>query len=47
MQNESGGFLKESDVQRMSTKEYESKADDIMEAIRQNKFVYDISGSAR
>tara|TARA_R100001377_G_scaffold82897_1_gene63748 strand:+ start:205 stop:1053 length:849 start_codon:yes stop_codon:yes gene_type:complete len=47
MENESGGFLKESDVQRMSAKEYESKADDIMEAIRQNKFVYDISGSAR
>jgi len=47
MANESGGFLKESDVQRMTAKEYENKSDEIMEAIRQNKFVYDVSGSAR
>jgi hypothetical protein len=38
---------KESQVQRMSPSEYESKADDIMDAIRTGKFVYDVSGSAR
>ena len=47
MANESGGFLKESDVQRMTAKEYENQSDDIMEAIRQQKFIYDVSGSAR
>ena len=47
VENESSSFLRESDVQRMTAKEYESKSDEIMEAIRQNKFVYDLSGSAR
>ena len=47
VENESGSFLRESEVQRMTAKEYENKSDEIMEAIRQNKFVYDISGSAR
>ena len=37
----------ESQVQRMSPNEYESKSDEIMEAIRTGKFVYDVSGSAR
>ena len=46
-ENEESTYLKESDVQRMSPKEYESKSDEIMEAIRSGKFVYDISGSAR
>jgi len=41
------GHLRESDVQRMSAQEYEQKSDDIMEAIRSGKFVYDISGGAR
>jgi hypothetical protein len=41
------GQIKESDVQRMSSKEYEARSDDIMEAIRNGKFVYDISGGAR
>ena len=40
-------YLKESTVQRMSAQEYEAKSDEIMEAIRSGKFVYDISGSAR
>tara|TARA_R100000808_G_C2154365_1_gene165289 strand:- start:5469 stop:6350 length:882 start_codon:yes stop_codon:yes gene_type:complete len=40
-------FIKESDVNKMSTQEYEKKADSIMEAIRAGKFVYDISGNAR
>ena len=47
VENESSSFLRESDVQRMTAKEYENKSDEIMEAIRQNKFVYDLSGSAR
>ena len=37
----------ESAVQKMSAKEYEKKADMIMEAIRSGNFVYDLSGSAR
>jgi len=41
------GHLRESDVQRMSAQEYEQKSDDIMEAIRSGKFVYDVSGGAR
>ena len=41
------GQIKESDVQRMSSKEYEARSDDIMEAIRNGKFIYDISGGAR
>jgi len=40
-------YIKESDVQKMSAKEYEKMSDDIMEAIRTGKFVYDLSGSAR
>ena len=47
VENEASSFLRESDVQRMTAKEYENKSDEIMEAIRQNKFVYDVSGSAR
>ena len=39
--------IKESDVQKMSPKEYETKSETIMEAIRSGRFVYDISGSAR
>ena len=40
-------YLRESSVQEMSSDEYEKHQDDIMEAIRTNKFIYDISGSAR
>jgi len=40
-------YLRESSVQEMSSDEYEKYQDDIMEAIRTNKFIYDISGSAR
>ena len=46
-ENEASSYLKESDVQKMSPQEYEKKSDEIMEAIRSGKFVYDISGSAR
>ena len=46
-ENEEASYIKESDVQRMSAQEYESRSDEIMEAIRSGKFVYDMSGSAR
>ena len=44
---ESSTYLKESQVQAMSPQEYEKHSDEIMEAIRSGKFIYDISGSAR
>ena len=40
-------YMKEADVQKMSSKEYEKRSDEIMEAIRSGKFIYDVSGSAR
>ena len=46
-ENEESTYLKESDVQRMSPNEYEERSDEIMEAIRSGKFVYDVSGNAR
>ena len=46
-ENEESTYLKESEVQRMSPKEYEKRSDEIMEAIRSGKFIYDVSGSAR
>ena len=45
--DDSGNSYKDSDVQRMSASEYEKHSDDIMEAIRNGKFIYDVSGSAR
>ena len=44
---DSGKKILESVVQKMSAKEYEKKADTIMEAIRAGNFIYDVSGSAR
>ena len=46
-ENEEASYLKESDVQRMSAVEYEKRSDEVMEAIRSGKFIYDMSGSAR
>jgi hypothetical protein len=46
-QDETSTYIKESEVQRMSAQEYEKHSDEIMEAIRSGKFVYDVSGSAR
>lgn len=46
-EDDTGSFIKESVVQKMSPQEYEKRADEIMEAIRTGKFVYDVSGSAR
>ena len=45
--DESSTYLKESQVQAMSPQEYEKRSDEIMEAIRTGKFIYDMSGSAR
>ena len=45
--DEASSYLKESDVQKMAAQEYEKNSDEIMEAIRSGKFVYDVSGSAR
>ncbi len=39
--------IRESDVNKMSMKQYEAQADKIMEAIRTGNFIYDISGGAR
>ena len=46
-ENESASYLRESQVQKMSPQEYEKRSDEIMEAIRSGKFIYDMSGSAR
>ena len=45
--NEESTYLRESQVQKMSSQEYERRADEVMEAIRTGKFIYDVSGSAR
>ena len=39
--------IRESDVARMSDKEFEERSDDINKAIRSGKFIYDVSGKAR
>ncbi len=46
-EDESSTYLRESQVEKMSAHEYEKHADEIMEAIRSGKFIYDLSGSAR
>jgi hypothetical protein len=46
-ENEEASYLKESEVQRMSAQEYENRSDEIMEAIRSGKFIYDVSSNAR
>ena len=44
---ESNGRITESDVNKMSAAEYEKRSDEIMEAIRGGRFVYDMTGAAR
>ena len=39
--------IRESDVAKMSDKEFEERSDEINKAIRSGKFVYDVSGKAR
>ena len=46
-EDEASTYLRESQVQKMSPQEYEKRSDEIMEAIRSGKFIYDMSGSAR
>jgi hypothetical protein len=41
------GYIKESDVEKMSGREYEAKQEEIAAAIRAGKFIYDLSGAAR
>lgn len=45
--DDTSGVIRESDVQKMSTVQYEKNQEAIMEAIRSGKFIYDLSGSAR
>lgn len=45
--DESKSYIKESDVNRMTAQQYEAKQEEIAEAIRTGKFIYDLSGSAR
>jgi|TARA_R110000765_G_scaffold115792_1_gene208793 hypothetical protein len=44
---DTSGMIKESDVEQMSSQEYEENSEQVMEAIRSGKFIYDITGSAR
>ena len=41
--DETKKYLRESYVNKMSTKDYEKHADEIMDAIRSGKFIYDVS----
>jgi hypothetical protein len=45
--NDTSVTFKESQVAKMSPQQYEKASDQIMEAIRTGKFIYDMSGSAR
>ena len=46
-QTSDGDVLRESDVQNMTSQQYEENADAIMDAIRAGNFIYDLSGAAR
>jgi len=45
--DDTAGSFKESDIARMSAKEYEKQEEEITNAIRTGKFIYDLSGNAR
>jgi hypothetical protein len=45
--DDTSSYLKESQVAKMSVEEFEKYSDDINQAIRSGKFIYDISGRAR
>ena len=45
--DDSDGQIRESDVAKMSSKDFETNLDEINKAMRTGKFVYDISGNAR
>ena len=44
---DANNMIKESDVAKMSDREFAEKSDEINAALRSGKFMYDISGSAR
>ena len=44
---DANNVIKESQVAKMSAKEFEERSDEINTAIRSGKFVYDMSGNAR
>jgi len=44
---EAGSMIRESEVAKMSAREFESREEEITKAMRTGKFVYDLSGSAR
>jgi len=44
---EGGGSIRESEVAKMSPREFEAREEEIAKAMRTGKFVYDLSGSAR
>ena len=46
-QQSQNGTISESDVQAMTTKEYDDNKDAVMDAVRSGKFIYDISGANR
>ena len=45
--DDANGSIRESEVARMSDKEFEERSDEINKAMRNGKFVYDVSGNAR
>ena len=45
--NDADGQIRESEVAKMSSKDFESNMDEINKAMRSGKFIYDISGNAR
>lgn len=44
---EGGSVIRESDVNKMSSAEFEAREEEISKAMRTGKFVYDLTGSAR
>ena len=44
---DANGTIRESEVAKMTDKEFEERADEINKAMRSGKFVYDVSGNAR
>lgn len=45
--DDANGSIRESEVARMSDKEFEERSDEINKAMRNGKFIYDVSGNAR
>ena len=45
--DDANGTIRESDVAKMSDREFEERSDEINNAMRNGKFIYDVSGNAR